>query len=102
MLVVFTTAPNSEEANSLATRIVEEKLAACVQVLPPMTSHYSWNGAVQREPEHLLLIKTMEDNFEALAGFIKANHSYEVPEIVAIRSERVSDEYLAWMKGWLT
>ena len=102
MLVVFTTAPNYEEANSLAAKIIENKLAACVQVLPQMTSHYFWEGAIRKEPEHLLLIKTMEDKFDELEPFIKENHSYDVPEIVSIKAESVSAEYLSWLKDWLT
>jgi periplasmic divalent cation tolerance protein len=102
VLVVLTTAPNLEQANSLAAKIVEEKLAACVQVLPQMTSHYWWKGEVQNEPEHLILIKTVEERYEALEDFIKANHSYDVPEIVAVEAERVSETYLGWMKESLT
>ena len=101
MLVVFTTAPNSEEANSLAAKIIEKKLAACVHVLPQMTSHYYWDGAIQKEPEHLVLIKTIDETFERLERFIKENHSYDVPEIVGLKAENVSAEYLSWLKGWL-
>lgn len=102
MLVVFITTPNSDEANSLAEKIVRDKLAACVQVLPEITSHYYWDGAVQKESEHLLLIKTLEEKFDELQRLVKENHSYEVPEIVGISSENVSAEYLSWMKKYLT
>jgi periplasmic divalent cation tolerance protein len=102
MLVVFTTAPNSEEANLLAAKIVEEKLAACVQVLPQIMSHYYWDGAMQKELENLLLIKTLEAKFDSLERFIKENHSYDVPEIVSVKAEDVSVEYLSWMKEYLT
>ena len=97
MIIVFTTAPNTEEADRLARSIVEAKLAACVQILPPMTSVYFWEGKVQSEPEHLLLIKTLEDRFDALSDFIRTNHSYDVPEIVAIDADKVSEEYLSWL-----
>jgi periplasmic divalent cation tolerance protein len=97
MMVVFTTASNDEEAHSLAARLVEHKLAACVQVLPRMTSVYVWEGAVQTEAEHLLLIKTLEEKFDELAEFIRSNHSYTVPEIVAVRAEKVSESYLRWI-----
>lgn len=96
-IVVFTTAPNDEEAHSLASRLVEQKLAACVQVLPRMTSVYFWEGEVQSEPEQLLLIKTLDEKFDELAEFIKKNHTYTVPEIVAVRAESVSESYLRWM-----
>ena len=101
MLVVLTTTPNSDEANRLARSIVESKLAACVQVLPQMTSVYFWEGEVQTEPEHVLLIKTLEEKFDALAQFIRENHSYDVPEIVAIEAEKVSESYLGWMREYL-
>ena len=102
MLVVFTTAPTTDEANSLARKIVEQRLAACVQVLPQMTSVHWWDGAVREEPEHLLLIKTTAEKYDSLESFIKMNHSYEVPEIVAIEAERVSEAYLGWMNETLT
>ena len=101
MLIVFTTAPNKVEADSLAERIVAERLAACVQVLPQMTSYYFWEGRIRREREHLLLIKTNEEKYRELEAFIKQNRSYDVPEIVAVRSENVSDTYLGWLTDYL-
>ena len=101
MLVVITTAPNTDEAEVLAERIVGEKLAACVQILPQMTSFYFWEGKVQKEGEYLLLIKTHAEKFDELKRFIHENHSYDVPEIVAIETEKVSEDYLAWMAGYL-
>ncbi len=102
MMVVFTTTPNLAEAEALAEKIVSAKLAACVQILPEMKSFYFWEGAVQKEPEHLLLIKTLPEKFEELEKFIQTNHSYSIPEIVALRAEKVSENYLDWMKGYLT
>jgi periplasmic divalent cation tolerance protein len=101
MLVVLTTTPNESEAEDLAEKIVAEKLAACIQVLPPMKSFYFWDGAVQKETEHLLLIKTLPEKFNELEKFIRANHSYETPEIVAVKSEAVSETYLGWIKNYL-
>lgn len=97
MLIVFTTTPSNIEAEMLAEAIVTAKLAACVQILPPMTSVYVWEGKLQREAEHLLLIKTLPEKWDELAAFITANHSYEVPEIVAIEAEKVSGRYLSWI-----
>lgn len=102
MLVVLITTPNLTEAEFLAERIVAEKLAACVQILPEMKSFYFWEGKIQNEPEHLLLIKTLPEKFDALEKFILENHSYDVPEIVALRAENVSESYLGWMKDYLT
>jgi len=101
MLVVFTTTPNIEEAEDLAEKIVEAKLAACVQILQMMKSVYFWQGAVQKEPEHLMLIKTLEEKYEALEKFILSNHSYDVPEIVAVTAEKISGSYLTWMNEYL-
>ena len=102
MLIVFTTTADLSEAVTLAEQIVNAKLAACVQVLPPMTSIYAWEGKVQKETEHLLLIKTLEEKYDELAAFITSNHSYDVPEIVAIEAAKVSDAYSAWLGKSLT
>ncbi|CAN5602173.1 divalent-cation tolerance protein CutA [soil metagenome] len=101
MIIVFTTTPNIEEAESLARKIIETKLAACVQVLPPMNSFYFWEDAVQKETEYLLQIKTLEVKFVDLEKFIQENHSYSVPEIIAVSAEKVSASYLDWMKDYL-
>lgn len=101
MLVVLTTTPNAEEAESLARKIVESRLAACVQVLPRMKSFYFWEGAVQADDEHLLLIKTLPEKYSALEEFIRSNHSYSVPEIAALPAKPVSDDYFDWLKAYL-
>ena len=100
-IVVLTTVSNTAEAETIARKIIEAKLAVCVQVLPPMKSFYFWNDGIQADSEHLLLIKTLTDNFDELEKFIKTNHSYDVPEIVALAAERVSESYLGWMKDYL-
>jgi periplasmic divalent cation tolerance protein len=101
MLVVLTTTSNFGEAESLARQIVEGKLAACVQVLPLMTSFYFWQGEIQKDSEHLLLIKTLPEKFTALESFIRAHHSYDLPEIVAVEAEKVSENYLKWLQEYL-
>lgn len=98
MLIVLTTTPNTDEAERLARFIVEARLAACVQILPQMKSVYFWEGKVQTESEHLLLIKTLDEMFDELSAFIREHHSYDVPEIVAIDAEKVSGDYLKWMR----
>jgi periplasmic divalent cation tolerance protein len=101
MLVVLTTTSNSEEAENLAQKIVAAKLAACVQILPQMKSFYFWEGKMQQDAEHLLLIKTLEEKFPELETFIKENHSYEFPEIVALSAKKVSENYLDWMRNYV-
>ncbi len=102
MRIVLTTTPTANEAEILAEKIIEAKLAACVQILPQMTSVYVWQGKVQKECEHLMLIKTLPEKWEALRDFITANHSYDVPEMIAIDAARVSEPYLEWLTGVLT
>ena len=97
MIIVLTTISTGGQAEVLAEKIVEAKLAACVQVLPQMTSVYIWEGKMQHAPEHLLLIKTLAEKYDELEAFIRENHSYSVPEIVAVRSEQLSDAYQAWL-----
>ena len=97
MIIVLTTVLNSEEAEALGEKIVEAGLAACVQILPKITSIYVWKGKLERASEHLLLIKTLPEKFDELSVFITANHSYDVPEIIAIDAARVSEPYLNWI-----
>lgn len=99
MMIVITTVPSTAEAESLAEALVVARLAACVQILPPMTSVYIWQGTVEKQTEHLLLIKTLPEKYSAVEEFIKANHSYELPEIVAVNAAQASAEYLDWLSS---
>ena len=101
MLIVMTTLDSEEKAEELAKGIVEERLAACVQVLPRVTTYFFWEGAVQREGEHLLLIKTAEEKYAAVEAYIREHHSYDVPEVAAIRAEQVSEPYAKWLNDYL-
>ncbi|MDT7605373.1 MAG: periplasmic divalent cation tolerance protein [Acidobacteriota bacterium] len=96
-IVVLVTAPNREEAARLAEMLVGARLAACVQILPEMESVYWWEGAVRREPEHLLLVKTTVGRFSTLEREVRALHSYETPEIIALTVSEVSAPYLKWL-----
>ena len=102
MLVVLTTTSDLAEGESLAESIVNAKLAVCVQIVPQITSVYVWDDKVQKENEQLLLIKTTEEKYSELEKFIAENHSYDVPEIVAIKSENVSGPYQAWLEEYLS
>ena len=101
ILIVLTTVSNQADGETLAARLVESKLAACVQVLPRMTSVYMWEGRVTRDGEHLLLIKTLHEKWYALQAFITANHPYTTPEIVALDPSAVSGPYFEWVKAVL-
>ena len=96
-LVVLTTLEKQEDGERLATLLVEGALAACVQILPSMTSIYRWQGAVERSNEVLLLIKTTRDAYPRLEATIKENHPYQTPEIIALPVEAGSDGYLSWL-----
>lgn len=102
MYIVFTTVPDRALANTLADKLVREKLAACVQILPQMTSVYSWEGDVQRDEEHLLLIKTTAERYADVEACLKENHTYDVPEIVAVESSNVSSKYREWLESYLS
>ena len=96
-VVVLITAPSREESARLAEMLVGARLAACVQILPAMESVYRWEGEVRREPEHLLLAKTTAGRFAALEREVRALHSYETPEIVALPVSEASAPYLEWL-----
>ena len=98
-LQVMTTTETREQAADLARGLVEARLAACVQVVGPITSTYRWKGAVEVTEEWLCLIKTTAERFEALAAHIKAHHPYEVPEITAAPLTQGSTDYLAWVSA---
>jgi periplasmic divalent cation tolerance protein len=96
-IVVLITAGSREEALRLAEMLIGARLAACVQVLPEMESIYHWEGRVERAPEVLLLVKTTAARFVELEREVRALHSYETPEIVALPVTSVSASYLEWL-----
>lgn len=98
-LMVFCTCHSESEALDLARSLVDQRLAACVNVLPRVQSVYRWQGEIHSEAESLLLIKTTEDRFDALRDAIVAMHSYENPEIVAVPVSAGQDRYLAWIRA---
>lgn len=100
-IVVLTTCPSAQEAENIAHLLVEERLAACVQILPPMRSLYRWRGALEQSEELLLLIKTRRSLFGPLARRLRMAHSYEVPEILALPVVDGSEDYLQWLDSEL-
>ena len=94
--IVLTTVATPEDARRLADGLLEKRLAACVQTLA-IQSAYRWKGAVQREPEQLLLIKTRAARYPAVEAFLRANHAYETPEIVWLPIAAGSPDYLRWL-----
>jgi periplasmic divalent cation tolerance protein len=98
-ILVLMTAGSREEAARLAEMLVGARLAACVQIMPEMESIYHWKGNVQRDPEFLLLAKTTRARFEELEREVRALHSYETPEIIALPITAGSAPYLEWLTG---
>ncbi|MGI5284880.1 divalent-cation tolerance protein CutA [Nonomuraea polychroma] len=96
---VFTTVPSADEGAALARSITSERLAACVQIIGPIRSLYWWQGALRDEHEWQLIIKTTSARLAALENHIKANHSYETPEIIATEITAGSDDYLDWISA---
>jgi periplasmic divalent cation tolerance protein len=96
-LVVFCSCPDVESAGLLADTLVEERLAACVTRLPGVTSVYRWEGALQRDAEVLLIIKTTAGRLANLSARIESLHPYEVPEVIAIPVTGGSERYLGWV-----
>jgi periplasmic divalent cation tolerance protein len=79
--------------------LVEQELAACVQILSPMTSVYRWQGQIERATETLLLIKTLPDSYPAVETAIKTHHPYQTPEIIALPITAGAEDYLAWLRA---
>lgn len=98
-LIVFVTVPSRDDGERIAAALVGEQLAACVNLIGPIRSIYRWQGAVQREDEHLLLIKTTPARYPTLEARVQALHTYEVPEIVAVPIAMGAAAYLAWISG---
>lgn len=97
--VVLVAAPRGREAGRLARGLVESRLAACVSVVPGVVSHYRWEGKARRDSESLLVVKTTFAKLQALELWVKARHSYSVPEIVVLAVSAGSKEYLRWLSA---
>jgi len=101
-LLVLTNLPDRAAAERLADALIEQRVAACVNILAPCRSVYRWKGVVQHDEEHPLLIKTAADRYPALEAAIRAAHPYELPEIIAVPIERGLPAYLAWLAAETT
>jgi len=97
--LVLTTCSSAEEAQRIAQELVERRLAACVNIIPHVGSVYRWKDEIQNAPEWLLLIKTTAAAFERLRDALRASHSYDLPECIAIAIEYGSAAYLDWIAG---
>ena len=97
-MVVLVTCGSEEEAAKIANSLVEERLAACVNMISPVRSIYRWEGKIWEEKEWMLIIKTQKISFEDLEKKVKSIHSYSVPEIIALPVVEGSASYLKWLE----
>lgn len=95
--VCYVTAPDETIAKKLAHEIIEKQLAACVNVVPSITSVYSWEGKINEDSEVLLIVKTRKTRVDALSEFIRSNHPYSVAEVISVPIENGNPPYLDWI-----
>jgi len=99
VVIVLTTVPVGDQGEALARRLIDDRLAACVNLLAPMTSFYRWNGAVERDVERQLVVKTTADRLPEVRARLAAMHSYELPEFLVLPVADGSPAYLEWVRG---
>ena len=97
-VVILVTAGSEAEAETIAKALVEERLAACVNILSPIRSIYRWQGQVADDREWLLVIKTQAERFAVVEAKVKALHSYQVPEVIALPIVAGAEGYLRWLR----
>lgn len=98
MIAIFTTYPNLKEGKEAARKMVEKKIAACVSLIPIERSIYRWKGKIEEGSEYLLIIKTKEKLYKRVETFIRANHPYELCEIMYFKLKGGEHSYLEWIK----
>ncbi len=97
--LILNTCPDFTVAKTLASQIIENELAACVNILPSLTSVYCWQGKIETAQEHLLLIKAPSSQYANIEQFINAHHPYDTPEIIAFSIENGLPAYLQWINS---
>lgn len=100
--IINCTCPDQETAEQLGRRLINEKLAACVNIIPGVLSIYPWQGEIETAVEHLLVIKTQEHLYPQVASCIRNHHPYDLPEIIAVAVTQGDSEYLQWIDSWLS
>ena len=96
--IVLTTIGSQNDALALARVLVEERLAACVNMLPPMISLYRWKGSIEEDHEHLVVIKTIAERLPALEARLREIHPYELPELLVFNVDGGGAAYLDWVR----
>jgi periplasmic divalent cation tolerance protein len=100
-IVILSTCASEEEGQTLARLLIEQRLAACVSLLPHMRSVYRWKDAIESTEECLMIVKTSRELFEPLRRILEEAHSYELPEALALQVIDGSPAYLTWLEGSL-
>lgn len=100
--IILCTCPDQETAENIARLLIERNLAACVNILPGLTSYYRWQGQIELAQELLLLIKSSSARYSSVEAAILENHPYELPEIVAVPVEQGLPDYLHWIDSCLS
>ncbi len=98
-ITIFCTCPDEDTAERLARGLVEAKHAACVNILPGARSVYRWKDKVEQAQESLMIIKTTATHFFVIEHWMREHHPYDVPELLSVKAEHVSEDYLAWLRG---
>lgn len=101
-IIVLSTVPDRKTGISIATKLVQESAAACVNIIPAVTSIFLWQGAINQEEEQLLIIKTRKNAFATVKTIIEGLHPYEVPEIIAMDIPLGNEKYLQWIDSLVT
>jgi periplasmic divalent cation tolerance protein len=96
--VIYITAKDTTQAKEIARRLVEERLAACANIIEKVSSIYWWRGKIEEDEEAFIIIKTLKDKVPAIVERVKELHTYEVPEIIALEIVEGSENYLRWLR----
>jgi len=95
--VVFISVPR-DQANAFAKKLVEKRLAACINIVPRIESYFWWDDAVQYDEETLLIVKTAQERFDQLMTFVKETHPYDLPEVISVDVTASLPEYIEWVR----
>lgn len=96
--VTYVTAPTEDVARKLAKKLVENRFAACVNIVKTIESIYEWKGQVEKDNESMLIIKSLSSKTAALTEFVESNHPYECPEVITVKLDSGSRKYIDWLK----
>ena len=101
-IIILTTVSSMKEGESIAAKLVDKKLAACVNIIPQITSIYQWKNKINRDDEFLLIIKAVDYLEHDVYDIIRVNHSYEVPEIITLDIKNIDKKYSEWLNSVLS